>query len=175
MNRKSLSWLVLGLNGSSLILLFFQAPDTWVHYMAIISSCFACCLNLSSPRCQESTETNEDPRLKVEVKVEVEVTTEDRKAKLKALIEEYKQLKDSVNTKEEDYALAEARLQASETLDKYMEDRNNATLDEEARKASARSSQLRHESERRKLRLRRIWLDIEKLERELGIGDFGCL
>ncbi len=108
----------------------------------------------------------------MEVGVGVKVTTEDRKAKLKALTEEYKQFKDNVNTKEEDYALAEVTLQASETLDKYMEGRSNATLEEEARKASARSSQLRHESERRKLRLRRTWLDIEKLERELGIGDF---
>ncbi|KAE9376296.1 hypothetical protein N431DRAFT_452727 [Stipitochalara longipes BDJ] len=101
-------------------------------------------------------------------KSESEARKKENKAKLKALSEEYDQLYRSVDSQEERYALDEARFQALEAHAQYMKDYHNQTLEEKAYEGSARSNELHSNSMRRHLILKRIWLDIEHLKREVG-------
>ena len=86
-------------------------------------------------------------------------------------IEEYNKLYDRINVQEEQYALQEARFNASEAHQEHMNDYHNPTLMEAAKRARDWSAKLQLESTRRNLRLKRLWLDIGYVKRELGSWD----
>ena len=96
---------------------------------------------------------------------------EQNQLKLKELLAEHKELQNSFSPEEERYTLDEACFQRGEAHKEYMKDYDNRARREESDAANARVNELRGNQTRRELRLRRLWLDIGNLKREMSAWD----
>ena len=166
MNTRHLGFFMLGVNGRCLVGLITDGPQFWIQLAAIISSCIAWWLVITTFPSQANTDVNGNR----ERKSEKEQRREDNKRKLKALMEGYNRLDNSVNVQQEQYALEEACFQASEAYEAYVQDPSQIRR-EKSNRAAARSAELRLERTRRELRLKRLWLDVGNLKREMGSWD----
>jgi hypothetical protein len=168
MTSEFLGWSILGLNFSILIFLLLQGSESWVYRMAVLSNCltfsFVAAALTFRDVIDEATESDEERAQRAEA----EARSELNKGKLKALLEEYKQLHADVNEREEKYAIAEALFQIRDTCMRLMEDFDDTVLREQGKDASARLDHLQNRKSRRELRAQRIWLDIGRLKRVIG-------
>lgn len=104
MVSASMGWPILGLNISVFLLLAFQGSNSWIHFAAIVLSFISCLFAANAVTMPQTNLDSVDNALRSAT----EIRKEENKAKLKELFDEYKQLQDSVNEEEENYAIAEA-------------------------------------------------------------------
>lgn len=140
----------------SFLLLTFQGSKSWVHFAAIVSSCLSSCFIADAIANQDKTSV---PESQISA---AETHKNEREAELKALFQEYKQLQNSFDRQEEENALDEAWFRYTEA------NRGRGHCNT----AYNSLQELKAVKSRRELRLKRIWLDIGKLKREMGHWDW---